>query len=358
MLGTRLVCAVLLSALAASVHSQEPAPALAPKLATAAIELVYEMPMDTLQRSLRGRQDADLEKLLAENVSRVEARLAGNATGEAKVARRGATGFQVSIPTSDPSVVQAVRNAVETVGRFEQRIAASGDYKKGAVKFDLAAERARLQAWLDGGGRKAVLADAHALDAFHADRERGPLAGSNLRWCVHRVKENPQAPGKWMWSMSMPPMARLRDFCVPLFSAEEWNEGRLPEAIAAQPAPLRQLLELIAVNLAEDHFENVDFDPKHVAVQVLAPGEAGVVMQPVADRRGDYAMWTERCVDQFLVSLWNGEVLSVARLVGRIPGASLIPCFSQTEAETLRACLLALPLAAQPELMRKTSVPK
>lgn len=44
--------------------------------------------------------------------------------------------------------------------------------------------------------------------------------------------------------------------------------------------------------------------------------------------------------------------------MGRIPGASLIPCFSQTEAETLRACLLALPLAAQPEWMSKTSVPK
>lgn len=358
MLGTRLPCVVLLSALAAFAQSQEPAPAFAQKPATAAIELVYEMPMDALQRSLRGRQDTDLEKLLAENLSRVEARLAGDAIGETKVTRRGATGFQVLIPTSDPSVVQMVRNAVETVGRFEQRIAANGNYVNGAVKYDLAAERARLQSWLDHGGQEAVLADAHALDAFHADKEHGPLAGANLRWFVHRVKEDPKTPGKWLWSMSMPAMATLREFSVPLFSSAEWNEGTLPEAIKARPAPLRQLLELIAVNMDEIHFENADFDPKHVEVQTTAAGEPAVVMQTVATRRGDYAMWSERCVDQFMVSLWKDEVITVARIMSRIPGACMIQGLSQSEAETMRACLLAPPLAAQPELMSKTSVPK
>jgi hypothetical protein len=352
MLGTRLLCVVLLSALTALAQSPKP------KQANASIQLVYEMPMDALQRSLQDRKDTDLEKLLAENVSRVEARLASSETADVKVTRNGATGFSILIPTSAPAVVQQVRDAVETVGRFEQRIAADPDYVNGAVKFDLAAERARLQEWLDRGGRERVLADAKALDAFHADRQHGPLAGANLRWYVHRVKENPKAPGRWLWSMTMPPMARLREFCVPLFAAEDWNDGAMPDAIKTRPAPLRELVELIAVNMDEAHFENEDFDPKHVAVQTTATGEPAVVMRTVELRKIDYATWSERHVDHFMVSVWRDEVLSVARIVSRIPGACLMQGLSQTEAETMRACLLAPPLAARPELMSKTSVPK
>src|SRR5262245_29912582 len=293
---TSFVSAVLLAAMLASQSPTPPSPPAAPP----AVRLVYELPVDALQRAQRGQTDRDLEQVLAETVANVQARIGD----VAKVARQSATGFTVDLANADAAAIDLARRRIETAGKLEMRIVADGDYRDGGVSFDLAAERTRLAAWLDAGGREKLRADWTAIEAFHTDPKGGPLAGKHLRWFVHRIGADPANADRWQFSYR----SFLRNACVPVYTDDDWHDGAIPERIQALPPDQRFLVELLAVNMHEKHFANSDLDPKGMhRVQGPLPG---LQYQIVDARAGEYGNWSEKHIGKCSAILWNDDVLS------------------------------------------------
>jgi hypothetical protein len=337
---TTFVPAVLLAAMLAS---QSPTPSTPP--APTAVRLVYEMPVDALQRALRGQTDRDLEQVLTETVANVQARLGD----DAKVARQTAIGFTVDLANADAAAIDLARRRIETVGKLEMRIVADGDYCAGDVRFALAAERAHLVEWLDAGGREKLRADATAIDAYHADT-KGPLAGKNLRWFVHRIGADTKNAGWWQPSLQ----TWLRDACVPAYTDEDWNRGAIPARIQELPLDQRFLVEFVAVNMHEVYFQNRDLDPKGIGVGPTADGGFALHYRTIAARAADYANWSEKYLGKCAAILWNDEVLMVPCFMSRIPGRGQISgSLSATELETMQRALQAPPLAARPRFVRQ-----
>jgi hypothetical protein len=334
---------------AAALASQSPPPE-SPAAAPTAIRLVYELPVDELQRALREQPGRDLEQVLAETVESVQVRL-----GTAKVARHVATGFTVDLANADAAAIELARRRVETVGRLEMRIVAGGDYRVGDVSFDLAAERTRLLAWLDAGGREKLRADPTAIAAFHDDPKGGPLAGKNLRWFVHRIEADRENAGQWLPSYR----THLRDACIPAYADKDWQDGVIPAHIRKLPRNQQYLVELMAVNMHEMHFANRDLDPKGISLVQGADGGPGLQYRIVDARAGDYARWSEKYIGQCSAILWNDEVLSAPCFMSRIPGRGMITgALSAEELETMELALQAPPLATRPRFVRQEPAPK
>lgn len=338
--------------LLATLTSQSPAPVAAP--ATTAVQLIYQLPMDLLQRSLRDRPDQDLEGLLAETVASVQTRVPDGV----KVTRQGATGFVVVVPTTDPAEIARVRRFVETVGKLEMRIVAHAEAAAADPQFDLAAEKVRLTTWLEAGGRERVLANPEALKAFHEDKQHGPLAAGKLRWFVHRIEPDAVETGQWRL-VRFAGMPGFADACVPLHGNADWNHGVIPGPIQARPAAQRCLLELVAIDMQEFHFANGDIDPASVKIVASQASAHALDYRIVGRRTAEYADWSEKHIDHFAAVLWNDEVVMAPRFVTRIPGRGQIAGpFTKAQLEVLQAVLKAPPLAAKPELMSQQQLPK
>jgi len=338
---TSFVSAVLLAAVLASQSPTPPSPPATP----APVRLVYELPVDALQRAQRGQTDRDLEQVLAETVANVQARIGD----EAKVARQGAIGFTVDLANADAAAIDLARRRIETVGKLEMRIVADSDYLVDGVAFDLPAERTHLVAWLDAGGREKLRADPTAIDAFHDDA-KGPLAGKHLRWFVHRIGADARNAGQWQPSMQ----TWLHDACVPAFTDAEWNAGAIPTRMKELPGGQRHLVELVAVNMHEMHFGNRDLDPKGITVAPARDGSLALQYRTIDARAADYGNWSEKHVGKYSAILWNDEVLMVPCFMSRIPGRGQISgSLSSTELETMQRALQAPPLAARPRFVRQ-----
>jgi len=348
MTATPFLAAALLIAI--TLASQ--APPAPPPAAPAAVQLVYEMPIDALQRTLRGTPDRDLEQVLAETVATVRARLPVGT----KVTRHAASGFTVELPAADAPAVAAARATIETAGKLEMRMLAHADYVAPGVAFDLPQERQRLQTWLDAGGRERLRADPQALGTFHDDALGGRLAGKNLRWFVRRIAASTDAVGRWgMRYQDIPP---CRDVCVPAYLQQDWNDGSIPPHIQALPADQRFLVELFAVNMHETHFDNSDLDPNGCRVDHRTDGPM-LLYRIVASRAGEYADWSQKHLRKCSAILWNDELLSAPMFVSRIPGLGAIAgSFTVDELEAMCAVLQSPPLLMTPVFVRIDSIGK
>jgi len=345
MRSTSLLTAVLFMAALASQSPTPPPPT--PAAAPTAVRLVYEMPVDALQRALRDQANGDLEQVLAGTVVDVQTRLGA----EAKVARQAATGFTVDLANADAAEVERVRRCVETAGKLEMRVLANGDYSAGDVKFDLATESERLQAWLDAGGRDKLRTDPGALVAFHDDAKAGPLAGKSLRWFVHRIEADAKNAGRWQPSCR----SYLRDACVAAYADKDWNDGTIPKHVQALPAEQRFLVELIAVNMHEEHFDSRDLDPQGTRRVRGGDGEPCLQYRLRGDRGAAYADWSEKNIGKVTAILWNDQVLSTPRFVSRISSGigQIAGSFADEDLETMQRALQAPPLTLEPRFVRQ-----
>lgn len=317
------------------------------------VALHYELPVDAIQSAERGDPATSVDALLAGAVATLTARL----PREVEVKRAGGIGFTVTLPTAGAADVTKVRALVEQVGRLEWRIAASADYAAGDVHFQLAAEKERLEAWLAAGNRDKVLADPKALAAFHADAEHGPVAGANLRWFVHRVGADPAAAGRWQVAYHSLGGAGLA--VVPLFADTDWNDGTIPPAWQQKPAAERVLLELVAVNMHELSFSSADLDHARTELATGNDGQPAVLYAMRGDKAAAYADWTEKNAGQFAAMIWDGEILSLPRFIGRIPGkGQLTGAYSAAEAERMMCVLRADPLPGMPRFVKQETAPK
>lgn len=298
-------------------------------------QLVYELPIDELQRSLRGNADESLEQVLERCVAIVAHRVASQGV----VSRNGTTGFTIDIEDASGETVSKIRTIVEALGRLEMRMLAHRDYSKDGVQFDLDRETTRMHEWLDAGGRERLLADPSAIDDYRA-------ISKHLKWSVHRMRPDANRPGKWQHRNSdhLPESV----FVSP---NADWNRGVVPAHMKARPLAEQFVIEVLPVNMHETHFTGADLDPDSMeAVQTISG--FGVRYRTHGARAKEYADWTEEHIGRCCAYLWEGELLSAPRFISRIPGIGEISTNGGHDQAEIMMAVMAGQLPAFPRLVK------
>lgn len=319
------LAAALTLALASICPAQEANPQ-SPK----GIRLTYDLPVDAIQRTLQQRPGSSMEQLLTEAVASVQQRL--KATG--KVSRSGAASFVVDLPKTSPAKLADIKRRIEMIGSLELRMVAHDDYED--VDLHLAEERSHLTKWLDAGGRKRLLKAPGAIATFQ------PLAPKKLRWVVNRLT---QKKDRWEYSLTQVP--QIQGATVSLFSKEEWNNGRVPPGTKKNAV----LFELIAVNMHELGFTQLDLDPTRTRVSTDHNGDPAILYSMRNERRAAYSDWSAKHKGHASAIIVNGELVSAPIFISRIPGNGLISgSFGKEQAHALAASLNSGALPAKPVL--------
>ena len=295
------------------------------------LRLVYELPIDEMQRALQHNPERSMEELVVGAVATITARLGA----DAKVARDGAAGFTVECTAATPAAVAAIRHGVERLGNLEFRLLASASYEP--VDLQLAKERKRLETWLADGGLEALQKDPSSLAQF------SPAHPEHIRWVVRRVDPSNKASNSLISNV-----AAGRDATVTTVSPEEW---RTP------PANFRHMLELIAINLHAPYFSASDVDPARTK---LANGRAMTVIpySLKADRKAAYEDWSAAHAGQCCAAVFDDEVVVAPILNARNGGRGMIAGrFDERLANDLTVALQTAALPAIPRLVRQEPMP-
>ncbi|MGK0202523.1 MAG: preprotein translocase subunit SecD [Planctomycetota bacterium] len=320
----------------ASANSQ--APAQQPNSPQRITRLIYELPIDAMQRTLLRGTNNTMESLLKQAVGAVAQRLS-----TAEVTRVSAVSFSVDLATQNTKDIASARDRIESIGSLEMRMLAREDYAE--ADLGLKQERKRLEAWLDKGGRTKLQADLAAISQFRA------AAPDKIRWVPRRV---PSDNGRWRHSLSQLPATR--DATVRTYTDEQWNNQRVPAALLNNENAF--LVELVAINMHEKGFSHRDLKRDAVGLAIGQNGEPCVSYEFVKPRRKDYAAWTEKHIRHATAIIVNGELISAPVFVGRIVGRGVIQGnFSPAEAEALISALQSGALPAKPVLISQNLLP-
>ena len=298
-------------------------------------QLVYELPMDELQHSLRVNADESLEQSLERSVAIVAYRVASQGV----VSRHGTTGFTIDIEDASGESVSKIRTIVEVLGRLEMRMVAYGDYSKDGVQFELDRETDQMHEWLDAGGRERLLADRSAIDDYR------PIS-KHLKWIVHRIGPDANRPGKWQDRKSdhLPESV----FVSP---NADWSLGVIPAHMEARPLDEQFVIEVLPINLHEMHFTSADLERDSLRVVETISG-FGVRYRTHGSRLLAYADWTEEHIGECCAFLWEGELLSTPVFLSRIPGIGILNTDGDREQAEITKSMLAGQLPAMPRLIK------
>lgn len=300
--------------------------------------LVYELPVDALQRTLQRDARNTMESLLKQAVDAVAIRLS-----TAVVTRLGAASFSVDLATVRDEDIAMARQRIESIGTLEMRMLARGDYAEADLGLEL--ERKRLEAWLDKGGRAKLQENLGAMDKYR------PAAPSKIRWVPRKVRAN---QGQWSYSLSQLPATR--EATVRAFTDEQWNNQRVPAAMLNDEDAF--LVELIAINLHETSFSHRDLQRDKIRLTVGQNGDPGVCYEFVEERRKAYAAWSHKHIRHSSAIIVNGELLSAPIFVAKITGPGMISGnFDLPQAEALVAALQSGALPAKPQLISQEVLP-
>ena len=325
------VCSLSL-ALATTLPAQQPA------VQPATTRLVYELPIDAMQRSLRADHNNTMEALLARAIDTAAIRL----QAMAQVTRLGAATFAVDVASNQPEDIASARNLIESAGTLEFRMVARSDYAK--ADLQLQRERDHLEKWLKHGGRQALQHDLMAI----ADFKR--IDPTKVQWAPHRIKIRPNTPGHRL-SQSQATM----DASVPLFSADEWQKA---QQAAAQNNQETYLVELVAINMHESSFSQGDLNPKETKVSNDQQGHIGIDYAMAGEHQSRFADWSQQHINEAQAILANGELVSAPVFRSKIVGRGRIEGgFDEREAKALVQALLASPSPVQPRFVRQESLP-
>ena len=327
-------CALLagMSSVSDQLTAQEPK---SPQRIT---RLVYELPVDALQRTLLRDTNNTMESLLKQAVDAITKRVS-----TAEVTRVGAASFSVDLPTENVDDIAKARDRIEAIGSLEMRMLARDDYAE--ADLGLEQERERLEAWLDQGGRATLQKDLGAISQYRA------AAPDKIRWVPRKV---PADQGRWRHSLSQLP--GTRNATVRVYTDEQWNNQRVPAAMLNDENAF--LVELVAVNMHETSFSHRDLKRDKVGLAVSQNGEPCVSYEFVQPRRKDYAAWTEKHIRHATAIIVNGELISAPVFVGKIVGRGVIQGkFDMAEAEALISALRSGALPAKPVLLSQELLP-
>ena len=340
---------LVLLILAAATHAQAPEPA-PPRDGR---RLVYELPVDTLQRTLQNEPKRDLEQLLDRMVRTVAARVGD----EVSVRRTAASGFTVDVPQKLAPQVAALRRCIEAVGKLEMRIIADGDFVDGPVKFDLQREKARLEQWLKvPENKKLLLEDPSNIRRFNEDPKHGPMQFGNLAWYPRHLRPDPSHKEKWDCSWTTYPA--LQQATVKVYDDAEWNNGTVPGAVKKKPEKEQFLVELVALNLRERGFTGEDLDPARISSGPDQSGGPAVRYELNGALKAEYAAWSEKHIGKASAIVLNGVVRSAPTFLSRIAGAGQISgTFTQQEADDLVIVLKSGSLPVAPKFVVEEPLP-
>lgn len=250
--------------------------------------------------------------------------------------------FGIDVPGDQLDDIPSVRRRVESSGSVEQRLVATSGYDADGVSFDLAAERKRLRSWLDAGGRQQLDADLSAIDTFAAE-------SPHLRWVPRRILSF-GTPDQKLWARDL--MSRADSpWIVPTYSEEEWNGGSVPAHLLHEANP--QLVELLAVNLHAEGFDESDMDRPFSRAEYGHFGGA-VRFRWLDSRVACYREWARAHVGSQAVHICSDRVVSRFVVPARVHEFGIIRSrFDEVEAQDVAQMLRTGPLAVLPRFVRQ-----
>lgn len=309
---------------------QEPAVEPPGKPAAGAVRLVYELPIDALQRTLQHDPKRSMEEMMAGAVATITARLGS----DAKVARDGAAGFTVDPTSATPEALAAIRRRVEMLGKLELRLLANAGYEP--VDLHLPKERQRLTDWLAKGGLEKLRQDPASLAEFT------PEHPEHIRWVVRRVDPSNKARNYLISNLD-----GGRAATVSTFTPAEWRKP---------PTNFGHMLEVVAINLHAVSFSASDMDVKRTR---LSKGRAMTVVSYYLkdDRKQAYDDWNSANAPHPYAAVLDDEIVA-APPHRRQPGGRgmLAGKFDEQLSNDLSLALQAAALPAMPKLIRQEPV--
>lgn len=298
---------------------------------------------------------ADWNKIMQDTVRIIHERIDPTGTKEAGVTRRGESGVLVELPASrDNAEKDAIIQRILTLGRLEERVVARDDYSsKNGTKFELSKEKERLQKWLDkDNNREMVTKDPEKISFYHAlsTDDGGRLERSWLKWYPRKLKAKKVKGGAFVWDHSYTGVDLLSTATVKAFKDEATNTPPTDEKAF--------LIEYIAINMEERHFEGGQMDPSAVGVTLDGQGGNAVAYAMKAQFSDDYVAWSRDYIGKCAAIILNNYVESAPRFESAITGGrgQIHGSFTQYEAQGLANVLKTGSLQVLPELQSETSI--
>ncbi|MCA8948997.1 MAG: protein translocase subunit SecD [Planctomycetes bacterium] len=337
-------------------------------------QLIYDVPEEVL-RELTKKEQVSINDIMEQTVLVLRERIDPTGTTNATVVRSGDTGILIELPWSeDPQELIRFKDRIANLGKLEMRIVADDDYSAAAtedapeIKFNLQAERTRLESWLKQPGNKELLTTKveDITDNLRRYNEAGPAVGPlafpNLAWYPRVIGRNDKDATRWDTSYAKMQSPALSRSTVQVFDDTEWNNGVIPEAMekaAADATPKREpfLVELIAVNMHEEHFTGDDLDPTGVSATTDQQGGMAVAYSISGAKSLKYADWSEEYLNKASAIILNGIVKSAPVFESRIPGRGRITGdFTRAEVEELVKVLRTGSLRIEPEFVSQNQI--
>ena len=321
-------------------------------------QLIYEVPEEVLQKIELQDKGASRERVMEQTLQIVRDRIDPTGVLEALVSRRGQNGILIELPYREKDELDQIKARISSLGKLEMRIVAYEGWSQDEIKFDMAAERRRLEDWLKTGGKELVLENYKNIDRFNDAPNTGPLAKGNLRWYPHLVEPQLDNRKKWDLPMSMGQYTGttpLSASVVAVFEQADYNGGALTEARQKEERPY--LLEFVALNMREEHFKGENLDPSGVAPGFSQDGNLAVDYKIKDELSSRYGDWSGKYKNKHSAIVLNGIVRSAPVFLSRIPGKGQISGgFKQQEVEELVKVLRTGSLQVEPQILSDTTV--
>jgi preprotein translocase subunit SecD len=271
----------------------------------------------------------------------------------ARVEAQGTDRILVELPTTEAAAVDALVHRLTYLGRLEMRMLATGDYDREGVRFELAAEHARLWKWLGREeNRSRIMADPCAIAAFNQNagsgKEDGP-SSPHLHWLpAHAVRQKRRdAQGieqdVWVYRVLGGRPGSPSTLCF------------TPEGTEAKDTSPR----FLAINRHEVAFTNKDLVRDAILITKDMTGSPAIAYEIVPERAAEYADLSASHVGGQMAIIVNGIVHSAPMFMSRIEGRGQITLGTADagEPEVLVDCLKTEGFPIRPELLARRTLP-
>ncbi len=355
--ANRQLFLVLLSIVAALVCTLTMEPVLGHDL-KGGTQLRYEVPEDALEQ-MRTKENISVDEMMDQSIQVIRDRIDPAGTLDPLITRSGTTGILIELPYfENRQELEAVLQRIANLGKLEMRIVADDEFMEEGVKFTMQAEVARLKAWLaKPENKEAIAADPLQIRRYNENKDQGPLAFGHLAWYPRYIRPSARAQGAPQWDGSFSTYEKVRQAVVKAYEDADYNNGVIPQAWLDKPDRERQLVEFVALNLKERHFEGKDLDPAAVGPGNSPDGGIGVNYSMLPGVSGDYAQWSDDYTGKASAIVLNGVVKSAPTFIGKINGPGIITGdFTQAEVEELVKVLKTGSLRVEPMLVSNESI--
>ncbi len=322
-------------------------------------QLRYEVPPDVLEE-LKRKEKASIDEIMAQTLSVITERIDPSGTLDVMITRSGDSGILIELPWFESSQERAaVLARIANLGKLEMRIVADKDYGDGQVTFVMQQESQRLTMWLQNPENKQLIKDDYRnIRRFNENTSgQGPMQVGNLAWYPRLIKPDTKSGEGKVWDRTYSGMPSLQAAVVKAYDDIDFNGGLIPEAITKLPVAQQFLVEFLALNMRETHFEGKDLDPSGVGPGNSNTGGLGVNYAIEPGRSGEYADWSEKYIGKSSAIVLNGVVRSAPVFESKIPGRGIISGdFTAAEVDELVKVLKTGSLRVEPDLVSNDSI--